>query len=974
MQVQDKPEIEKDSAGNFDFIKDAWPWAYEDCAKAEGYSFTDPRSALFYSRRAIEGLVTFIYEISDQPKPWPMDLYGKENGKAFRLLVGNTIVKKLKLIRKTGNLAVHTNNEIPPTLAPQILAELLHVVVWAALRFTDNPSAVPIDKKFEPGTAKQYAPLPPGTFQELAHEHVAQPSDSSPDRAAEIAALRAKIAAAQTANPVQDTRDYSEEDTQKLIIEQLLREAGWPLMQGRDRGFEVSGMPNESGVAHVDYVLWGSDDIPLAVVETEKTSVDPNLGQEQAKMYADCIESMFGRRPVMFYTDGYRTWLWDDSSEYPPRGVHGFFTRDELDLMVSRRDTRLPLQDIAISSDIVDRHYQHRGIRAIDSAFTAHQREALLVMATGSGKTRMMIALVDQLMRAGWVNRVLILADREQIVNQIDRAFHTHLPNVGSINLTTIDFSGAWDSGDQVYVSDYQTMMNLINEQEWIGERTFGPGYFDLVIVDEAYRSVYQKYRAIFYWFDSLLVGLTATPKDEVDHNTYSLFGLEDGVPTDAYTFDEAVAEGFLVPPVAVPLSLSFIRNSMRYEDLSEHEKDQWDTAEWSETQDVPDTEFMEEHYELLFDEDAVDTVLTTLMTLGYKVEGGDRIGKTIIFAKDQIHAEFIRDRFNVNYPEYAGHFARVIAPNVTHAQSLIDNFSASDKPPHIAISVDMLDSGIDVAEVCNLVFFKLVRSKSKFWQMIGRGNRLYPDLFGPGQDKKDFFIFDLCQNLDFFNQNMDGSDGSLQKSLAAKLFEARIDLLAALGTRVNYVWPAGVEPGFGDMSEDSLRVDLASNLREVVAGMSLDNFMVRSVREWVEQYSQWDSWQKVTPEISREVVGHLAHLPSAVRDTNEGAKRFDLLLLRLQFAQLESDTEVFMLLRASTQEIASGLLLQTAIPSVKEHEPLLNELAGDQWWVDVTLPQLEMTRRQIRELVNFLDKTRRSAFYADLIEVPHPI
>jgi type I restriction enzyme R subunit len=972
MQVEDKPGIGTEPTGNFDFIKVVWPWAYEDCSKAEGYSISDPRSALFYSRRAIEGLVNFVYEVSDQPKPWPMDLRGKEDGKSFRALAGDAILKKLRLIRKTGNLAVHTNDEIPPSLAPKILAELLHVVVWAALRFTDNPAAVPIDKKFDPVTAKQYEPLPPGAVQELAHEPVVQASDSAPGREAEIAALRTKIAAAQAAHPVQDTRDYSEEVTQKLIIEQLLREAGWPLMQERDRGFEVSGMPNESGVGQVDYVLWGSDDLPLAVVETEKTETDPNLGREQAKLYADCMENMFGRRPVMFYTDGFRTWLWDDSSEYPPRGVQGFFTRDELELMVERRDTRLPLTDVAISSDIVDRHYQHRGIRAIDSAFTAHQREALLVMSTGSGKTRTMIALVDQLMRAGWVKRVLILADRAQIVNQIDRAFHTHLPNVDSVNLTTVDFAADWDTGSQVYVSNYQTMMGLVNGQEWIGERIFGPGYFDLVIIDEAYRSVYQKYRSIFYWFDALLVGMTATPTDEVDDNTYALFGLEVGVPTDAYTFEEAVAEGYLVPPVAVPVPLSFIRDGLRYEDLNEHEKDLWDTAEWSDTPEVPDTESTEsteEHYELLFDEDSVDMAIAALMTHGHRVEGGDRLGKTIIFAKDQRHADFIRDRFNVNYPEYSGNFARVITPNVNYAQSLIDDFSMPDKPPHIAISVDLLDSGIDVAEVCNLVFFKLVRSKSKFWQMLGRGNRLCPDLFGPGQDKQDFYVFDLCQNLEFFNQEMNRSKGSLQKSLTAQLFEARIDLLAALGAQVDYVWPEGVEPGFADMSEDSLRVDLASNLRDTVAGMSLDNMLVRSANELVERYSQWEPWQQVTPEISREVAGRLADLPSAFRDTNEVAKRFDLLLLRLQLARLENDTDTIDLLRARVQEIAAGLLLQTAIPAVTEHESLLNEIASDQWWLDLTLPKLEMVRRQTRELVNFLDKTRRSVIFVNLVE-----
>lgn len=958
---------------NFDFVKDVWPWAYEDSSKAEGYIFTDPRTALFYARRAIEGLVNYIYEITDQPKPWPVDLRRKEDGQAFSEMAGTTILKKLRLIRRTGNLAVHNNDEISPTLAPRIVSELLHVMVWASLRFTENPAAVPLDRKFDPKYAESYSPLPQGAVQELSLEQVASPLESAPGREAELAALRARITAGQAANPVKDTHDYSEADTQKLIIEELLREAGFPFASG----LEVTGMPGESGVGFVDYVLRGADDLPLAIIETKKTETDPAQGQLQAKLYADCIETMFGHRPVIFYTDGYRTWLWDDSSGYPPRGVQGFFTREELERMTDRRKTRQPLQDIVITNDIVDRPYQHRGIRAVNDAFTAKQREALLVMATGSGKTRTVIALVDQLMRAGWVNRILILTDRTVLISQIANAFHTHLPDITTVNVTTIDLATDWDSGAQVYVSNYQTMMNFIGEYENTGERVFGPGYFDLVIVDEAHRSVYQKYRTLFNWFDSLLVGLTATPKDEVDRNTYALFDLEVGVPTDAYTFEEAVAERFLVPPVAAPVPLSFVRGGMKYDDLEEHEKDQWDAAEWSESTNSPEDDSLEDYYELLFDVDSVDSALATLMTLGHKVEGGDRLGKSIIFAKNQEHAQFIRERFNVNYPEYAGLFARVITPSVTYAQSLIDDFSVKDKPPHIAVSVDMLDSGIDVAEVVNLVFFKLVRSKTKFWQMIGRGTRLRPDLYGPGQDKQDFYIFDLCQNLDFYNQSLLQSDGSTQKSLAAELFETRIELLAALGARVDYVWPAGVEPGSdnaghnsndisNDISnDDALRVDLASNLHSVVVGMSPDNFVVRSALAWVEKYAQWETWQQVTPEIAHEVAGHLAHLPSSVRDTDEGAKRFDLLIVSLQLAVLQGDSDSIEILRARTQEIASALLSQITIPEVKECETLINQLAGSEWWAGVTPSKLESARRQIRTLIQFIDKKSLSVIYA---------
>ncbi len=317
------------------------------------------------------------------------------------------------------------------------------------------------------------------------------------------------------------------------------------------------------------------------------------------------------------------------------------------------------------------------------------------------------------------------------------------------------------------------------------GQRRFGAGHFDLIIIDEAHRSVYQKYRAIFDYFDSLLVGLTATPKDEIDHNTYGLFDLETGVPTDAYALDEAVADGHLVPPRAVSVPLKFQREGIKYDDLSEEEKEQWDALEWNEDGTTPDAVDAAALNKWLFNTDTVDKVLAHLMTNGLKVAGGDRLGKTIIFAKNNAHADFIAERFNVNYPHYNGHFARTITYKTEYAQSLIDDFSNKDKMPHIAISVDMLDTGIDVPEVVNLVFFKIVRSKTKFWQMLGRGTRLCLDLFGPGKDKAFFYIFDYCQNLEFFSQNPGYSDGSASEPLSTRLFKARLEMIAELDKKL---------------------------------------------------------------------------------------------------------------------------------------------------------------------------------------------
>ena len=522
----------------------------------------------------------------------------------------------------------------------------------------------------------------------------------------------------------------------------MLGEAGWPLDHSRDREYPVTGMPNSEGKGFVDYVLWGADGLPLAVVEAKRTTKSPQVGQQQAKLYADCLETDFGRRPAVFYTNGYQHWIWDDAGGYPPREIQGFYTRDELELLIQRRQTRLPLAGAPVNTEIIERPYQTEAIKAVDDALDRKQREALLVMATGSGKTRTVIALTDQLMKANWVKRVLFLADRTALVNQATNVFKTHLPGVTTVNLVTEK-----STDGRVYVSTYPTMMNLINDLD-AGQRRFGPGYFDLVVIDEAHRSVYQKYRAIFDWFDSYLVGLTATPKDEVDHNTYRLFELVDGVPTYAYDLWQAVDEKFLVPPKGVAVGTKFLRHGITYDELSEEEKDEWDALDWGED-GPPDAIDSEELNKFLFNEDTVDKVLATLMVDGYKVAGGDRLGKTIIFAKNHAHAEFIEKRFNAQYPEYGGEFARLITYHTTYAQDLIDKFSQRDKSPHIAISVDMLDTGIDVPEVLNLVFFKMVRSKSKFWQMIGRGTRLCPDLFGPGEDKREFLVFDFCGNLE---------------------------------------------------------------------------------------------------------------------------------------------------------------------------------------------------------------------------------
>ncbi|MBN9202043.1 MAG: restriction endonuclease subunit R [Microbacterium sp. SCN 70-18] len=936
--------------GNFDFVREALPPLHNDCVRAESYLTSDPRSACFYSRRVVERLVDYLYDVLSLPEPYRADLAAKIGDPAFRRHVPTAITDKLTAVRRIANTAVHDNRQISDDAALAVLRELFHVVVWTAYHHSPHPGVVPLQKQFDRTLAARLAPLSreelvrlTKKFQEQDEAHareLAERNDRLAAREAEIAELKKQIAAAQAA-VTPDTHDYDEAAARDLFIDVLLREAGWPLDQDRDREYEVHGMPNADGRGFVDYVLWGADGLPLAVVEAKRTSKSPEVGQQQAKLYADCLERQFGRRPVIFYTNGYVHRIWDDAAGYPPREVQGFYTRDELELLIQRRTTRLPLSGQPVNTDIAGRPYQARAIKAVADAFDRKQREALLVMATGSGKTRTTIALVDMLQKANWVKRVLFLADRQALVNQAANAFKAHLPGSTTVNLLTEKVTDG-----RVYVSTYPTVMNLINEVD-DDLRRFGPGYFDLIVVDEAHRSVYAKYGAIFDYFDAMLIGLTATPKDEVDHNTYRLFHLEDGVPTDNYSLEEAVKEGYLVPPRGVSFQGGFLRTGIRYDDLSEEEKDQWDTLDWGED-GPPDEVGAEEINRFLFNEDTVDKVLETLMVRAYKVAGGDRLGKTIIFAKNQKHAEVIEKRYNLAYPEYAGHFARVITNGTPYAQSLIDDFSIADKAPHIAISVDMLDTGIDVPEVVNLVFFKMVRSKSKFWQMIGRGTRLRPDLFGPGEDKKDFLVFDFCGNLEYFSQDLPGTQGSTQKSLSQRLFEGRLGLVTALGD-----------------TEPDLRESTITTLHAVVAGMNLDNFVVRPHRAAIEEFTDLGAWQQLTPDKTERML-RLAGLPSSVRDEDEEAKRFDLLILRRQLAQLEGDAVTAERIRETVKQIASALLAKTAIPSVAEQAVLLESVAGDEWWVDVTLPMLELARFRIRGLVRFIEKTTRNPVYTD--------
>jgi type I restriction enzyme R subunit len=955
------------AVSNFDFARAGWPEIGDEARRAEHYTFGDPRASLFNARRALELTVHWLYSAdATLTRPYKSDLSSLLFEPTFKALVGPGIHTKMDLIRKQGNRAVHGTGPVRDADSLPVVLELFHVLVWLATRYVVDPAQRPAGgMQFEvtsiPTPRSGAAAQTRAQMKQLADANTAKDAAlaaaaaNNAVLASELAKLRAQVTAAKAVNAtVPDTHDYNEAVTRAEYIDLLLREAGWPLVDKRDREFPVTGMPTPGGTGFVDYVLWGENGLPVGVVEAKRSAQTPEAGRQQAVLYANALEAQFGQRPVIFYTNGFDHFLWDDL-RYPPRSVAGFYTRDQLALLVQRRSSLVPLASVPAKSSIVQRYYQTRALAKITESFEqANERKALLVMATGSGKTRTVIALVDILMRANWAKRVLFLADRTALVNQATNAFKQFLPDSAPVNLLTEK-----DTEGRVFVSTYGTMMGLI-DQGGNESRRFGPGYFDLIIIDEAHRSVYQKYGEIFTYFDSLLVGLTATPKDEVDHNTYGLFNLEDGVPTDSYDLGAAIADGFLVPPVGRPINLGFMARGIRYADLTPDEQETWDLLDWDEGL-IPDEIGAAALNKWLFNADTVDKVLEVLMDEGRRVSAGDTLGKTIVFAKNNEHAEFITERFDLNYPEFAGKFARTITYRTTFAQSLFDDFSQSDKYPQIAISVDMLDTGIDVPDVVNLVFFKPVYSKTKYWQMIGRGTRLCPDLYGPNSPKRDFVIFDVCGNIEYFNQVLPDSTASVAQPLRRRVFAARVSLLGA----IDRLGP--LNSGLA-----TLRGSLAAELQTVVAGMNQGNFIVRRHLAAVERFAEVSAWTYPSTPDFETAVGGLAGLPSAVDalDNDEEARRFDLFALRAQLGVVAGDDPVaqavFLAAQSRIRAIASALTDQHNVPAVHKHLELISAIVGEDWWEGVTVPLLELMRLRLRGLVRLIDRTKQAIVYVD--------
>ncbi|GAB2721419.1 restriction endonuclease subunit R [Hymenobacter frigidus] len=933
---------------NFSFLPTEWSTLAPTLQQAEQHAYTAPPYAAVLCRKSLEEWVRWMYENDgDLEQPFDTSLNSLLHQPRMRELLAPSLFMQVNLIRKLGNDAVHGTLTIKPEQALHVLQLMHGFAAWVVNMYRAERVSVPA---FDVSLVPQEAPA-------IKYKAKMQEAEAAFRQSQELnrhlqAELDRVKAAKESHAKLPPPADPNEAITRKLYIDLLLSEAGWDPDGPNVAEYKVTGMPtgngDNNGAGRVDYVLWGDDGKPLAVVEAKRTSKDPKVGQHQSKLYADCLEQMHGQRPVLFYTNGFETWLWDDKG-YPPRRVHGFHKKDELERLIQRRTTRLALSDAPVDPAIADRYYQIEAIRSVGKVLEARGREALLVMATGTGKTRTAAALIDVMSKCGWVKRVLFLADRNALIYQAKNALTKSLPNLPAVDLTR----DKEHAQARVVFCTYQTMIHLIDQSYDQQQRTFGVGHFDLIIFDEIHRSVYNRYKAIFEYFDGYRIGLTATPRSEGDRDTYHLFGLEPGVPTFAYELEQAVNDGYLVPPMSVSVPLKFHRQGIKYNELTPAEKLQYEEKFADPlTGEFPDEVDKEALNKWLFNQGTVDQVLATLMERGVKVAGGDRIGKTIVFARSHPHAKFIEERFNAQYPQYKGEYCKVIDHYETYAYDILKKFSEKDGTPHIAISVDMLDTGIDVPEVANLVFYKPVRSSAKFWQMIGRGTRLCPKLLSEDQDKEHFLIFDFCENFEFFDQKPQGIDSKQGKSLTHRLFEQRLKLIFTLQKRA--------EPEYQEYADE-----LRKHLHEQVEQLEEDSFLVRQHWRVVEKYRDVHRFNALNELEVKELCDHLAPIVFEPEE-DELAKRFDQLCYTMQLDVLKNGTVSAHLVQ-ETRSLADALSKRAAIPLVNQKMPLIKQVQGDAYWTTMPLSKAEDLRKELRNLMRFIQTEKRPPVYTNL-------
>ena len=931
---------------NFDYLKNESKFStFANVAiSAEKIILIDPEASILNSRRAMEFAIKWMYSVdSALEMPYRDNLQSLMNTEEYRQLVGADLWKRMDYIRRSGNNAAHSNKKLGRDEAMLCLENLFIYLDYVAYCYSDKYEERSFDKTIITSRIKKSK-----ESKEAANAikaELTKEQETSAKREldlqklmAENASLKEELSARRQEQQqiyVPKPLDLSEYKTRKLYIDSMLIDAGWT--EGKDwiNEVELPGMPNKSETGFADYVLYDDMHRPLAIIEAKRTCVDVAKGRQQAKLYADLLEQKYKRRPVIFLTNGFDTHIID--GQYPERKCAVIYSKRDLEKWFNLLSMRTSLKHVEVDKNIAGRYYQEAAIKAVcDSFDEKNRRKALLVMATGSGKTRTVIALCKCLLKAGWVKNILFLADRNSLVTQAKRSFVNMLPDLSCTNL--VEEKDNYNA--HCVFSTYQTMMNCIDTVNDNEGKLFTCGHFDLVICDEAHRSIYNKYRDIFSYFDAPLIGLTATPKDEIDKNTYEIFELENGVPTYGYDLAQAVKDGYLVDYVSVESKLKFIEQGIVYDELSEEDKEAYEETFEDEHGDLPELINSSALNTWIFNEDTIKQVLNILMRDGIKIDYGQKLGKTIIFAKNHDHAEKILEVFNKEYPHLPD-YAKVIDNYINYAQSAIDEFSDPKKMPQIAISVDMLDTGIDVPEVLNLVFFKKVMSKAKFWQMIGRGTRLCPRLLD-GEDKQKFYIFDFCGNFEFFRMNKG---------------KATANMIALQGAIFNLKFEISYKLQDMEYQIDRLiayRKALVKQMSEKVKELSRDNFAVRQHLKYVDLYSLESNYDTLTYEDTLIVKEEVA--PLILPDDDEAsAVRFDALMYGIELAYLVG--KKYSRARTDLRKKVAGIANVANIPEIQAQSELINKILNTDYVDNAGINEFEEIREKLRDLMKYIPK-----------------
>ncbi|WP_192888784.1 DEAD/DEAH box helicase family protein [Vibrio bathopelagicus] len=939
---------------NFEHLREQWPELAELGAFAETYAVVDPQSALVKLRCYVEKIVGYLYQELHLPVAPNASMHDKLVSGAFTSVVDKTIADKFHAVRKGGNKAAH-EGKVSQHDSIWLLKESYFIGCWLYMAYGDGdiegcpkftvPDNAPTGEeskaefkrknKLLQQKLNQNDDLLKKALKEL--EEVKQAQLEAQKQAAQLKQQTDHVKADKIRTntlSLKSSFDFNEAETRKRLIDAELRSEGWDVALDNEsteqvsKEYEVDGQPTTTGKGRCDYVLWDDNGKPLAVIEAKRTRKDANAGREQAKLYSDALEASTGQRPVIFYTNGYEIYIWDDAQGYAPRLIFGYYSKDSLQYLILQREIKKDLNSTPIDTKVAGRLYQMESISRICERFSDKHRKALIVQATGTGKTRVSIALAKRLLDAGWAKRILFLCDRKELRKQAGNAFNEHTKEPLFIKGKS---KKELASKARIVIATYPGMIQNYEE--------YDVGHFDLIVADESHRSIYNKYGELFKYFDALQVGLTATPVEMISRSTSQLFGCDYKMPTANYPLEQAIEEKNLVPFKVVTHTTQFLRDGIKASELTDEQ-----IAELEDQGIDPNTlDFDAKQVDkAIFNKDTNRAIIRNLMEMGLKDVDDQLPGKSIIFARNIAHAELLAELFSEMYPDMGGNFCRVIHSKYERAEELIDNFKSTegnDDEVTIAVSVDMLDTGIDVPECVNLVFAKPIKSKVKFWQMVGRGTRLCENLYGPGLDKKHFLVFDHWGNFEHFKMNPDEDEGTQSKSLAQKVFEAKLVLAVEALKK----------------AEMEIFADVIPQIKADIDSLNDQTIAVREKWKLKAQLSEEKRLMQMAPDTKALLFDEMAPLMQWKKTTGESeALRLDLQLLQLQLTKLQQPSKVELEVPPILDKVTS---LSMHLNEVRSKASTIKQIQQPNYLSDADYFAVEACRHNLRTVIHLRDK-----------------